>query len=146
MPNAVGLSVPGQDLVRRSKTVYRVRNWQPVMTPAKRLQQGASRHLCGRTPQAVLAWYYQVVVTSGGAMYEDRDVAIQAGVDPAAWGHLPLRQAEGLRQTPCWLMAAGSEAMPDHTTLSRRQAGLAVKKTPPAGRRTDRLVKSIRPG
>ena len=105
---------------RRSQVVYRVRNW-PAYDAG--LQQRGSLTVWF-TPQAVEAWYYQGP-RQRGAQYTFSEVAIQTALILRLLYHLPLRQTEGFVASILALMGLAVR-VPDHTTLSRRQAGLTV--------------------
>ena len=105
---------------RRSKVGYRVRNWPDYDAG---LQQRGSLTVWF-TPQAVEAWYYQGP-PQRGAQYTFSDGAIQTALTLRLLYHLPLRQTEGFVASVLALMGLAVR-VPDHTTLSRRQADLAV--------------------
>ena len=105
---------------RRSQVVYRVRNW-PAYDAG--LQQRGSLTVWF-TPQAVEAWYYQGP-RQRGAQYTFSEVAIQTALILRLLYHLPRRQTEGFVASILALMGLAVR-VPDHTTLSRRQAGLTV--------------------
>lgn len=105
---------------RRSQVVYRVRTW-PAYDAG--LQQRGSLTVWF-TPQAVEAWYYQGP-RQRGAQYTFSEVAIQTALILRLLYHLPLRQTEGFVASILALMGLAIR-VPDHTTLSRRQAGLTV--------------------
>ena len=116
---------------RRTKVVYRVRNWADYEAG---LQQRGSLTVWF-TPQAVEAWYYQGP-PQRGAQYTFSEVAIQTALTRRLLYHLPLRQTEGFVASVLALMGLDLR-VPDHTTLSRRQAGLAVDRPPPRPGSTD---------
>ena len=70
------------------------------------------------------AWYYQGP-PQRGAQYTFSEGAIQTVLTLRMIYHLPLRQTEGFVASVLDLMGLDL-AVPDHSTLSRRQAGLAV--------------------
>ena len=111
---------PSRSPRRRSQVVYRVRNWADYEAG---LQQRGSLTVW-LTPQAVEAWYYQGP-PQRGAQYTFSEVAIQTALTLRLLYHLPLRQTEGFVASVLALMGLALR-VPDHTTLSRRQAGLAV--------------------
>ncbi len=74
------------------------------------------------SPQALHAWYYQGP-TRRGASYTYSALAIQTALMMRLLFHLPLRQTEGFLSSILELMGVDL-AVPDHTTLSRRHAGL----------------------
>ena len=100
--------------------MYRVRNWPDYDAG---LQQRGSLTVWF-TPQAVEAWYYQGP-RQRGAQYTFSEVAIQTALILRLLYHLPLRQTEGFVASILALMGLAVR-VPDHTTLSRRQAGLTV--------------------
>ena len=105
---------------RLSKVVYRVRNW--AVYEAGLQQRG--RLTVWFTPQAVEAWYYQGP-SQRGTQYTFSDVAIQTALTLRMLYHRPLRQTEGFIGSILALMGLALQ-VPNHTTLSRRQADLAV--------------------
>ena len=105
---------------RRSKVVYRVRNWPDY--DAGLTQRGSLT--VWFSPQAVEAWYYQGP-RQRGAQYTFSDVAIHTALTLRLMYHLPLRQTEGFVASIVALMGLAIR-VPDHTTLSRRQADLTV--------------------
>ena len=111
---------PGRSPRRGSNVVYRVRNWADYEAG---LQQRGSLTVWF-TPQAVEAWYYQGP-RQRGAQYTFSEVAIQTALILRLLYHLPLRQTEGFVASILALMGLAIR-VPDHTTLSRRQAGLTV--------------------
>ncbi len=119
---------------RRSKVVYRVRNGPAYEAE---LQQRGSLTVWF-TPQAVQAWYYQGP-PQRGAQYTFSEGALQTALTLRLLYHLPLRQTEGFVASVLALMGLDLR-VPDHTTLSRRQAGLAVDLPQPRGRAPIHLV------
>ena len=105
---------------RRSQVVYRVRNW-PAYDAG--LQQRGSLTVWF-TPQAVEASVLSRAAPTGGAIYLFGG-RHPNGVDLAAVVSLALRQTEGFVASILALMGLAVR-VPDHTTLSRRQAGLTV--------------------
>ena len=105
---------------RSSKVVYRVRNWSSYEAGLK--QRGSLT--VWFAPEAVEAWYYQGPAQRG-AQYEFSNVAIHTALTLRLIYHLPLRQTEGFVESLMALMGLALE-VPDHSTLSRRQAGLAI--------------------
>ncbi len=120
--------------LRRSKVVYRVRNGPAYEAGLQ--QRGSLTVWC--TPQAVQAWYYQGPPPRG-AQYTFSEVALQTALTLRLLYHLPLRQTEGFVASVLALMGLDLR-VPDHTTLSRRQAGLAVAGPPPRGDEPMHLV------
>ena len=119
---------------RRSKVVYRVRNWADYEAGLQ--QRGSLTVWC--TPQAVQDWYYQGP-PQRGAQYTFSEVAIQTALTLRLLYHLPLRQTEGFVASVLALMGLDLR-VPDHTTLSRRQAGLAIAWPPQRGDEPMHLV------
>ena len=105
---------------RRSKVVYRVRNWAAYEAGLK--QRGSLT--VWFSPQVVQAWYYQGS-PQRGAQYTFSDIAIQTALTLRLLYALPLRQTEGFVASILALMGLDLR-VPDHTTLSRRHADLAV--------------------
>ena len=108
----------------RYKTKYRVRNWAAY--------DGALRNRGDLTlwfsPSALRCW---TPVPSGqrGGQQQYSDAAIEVGLVLRLLFGLPWRQTEGLLGS--LLRMAGTELeAPDHTTLSRRTAGLEVALPP----------------
>ena len=128
MPKVSSSSSPVKFARGRPKVVYRVRNWSAYEAGLK--QRGSLTVWC--TPQAVQAWYYQGP-SQRGAQYTFSDGAIQTALTLRMLYHLPLRQTEGFVGSILALMGLDLQ-VPDHTTLSRRQADLAVDLPP---QRTD---------
>ena len=105
---------------RRCQTVYRVRNWAAYDEGLK--QRGSLTMWL--SPQAIKAWYYQGP-TQRGSSYTYSALAIQTALMMRLLYPLPLRQTEDfLRSILEWMGV--DLAVPDHTTLSRRHAGLKV--------------------
>ena len=105
---------------RRRQTVYRVRNGAAYDAGLK--QRGSLT--MGLSPQAIKAWYDQGP-TRRGSSYTYSALAIQTALMLRLLYPLPLRQTEGfLRSILEWMGV--DFAVPDHTKLSRRQAGLKV--------------------
>ena len=118
---------------RRSKVVYRVRNWPAY--DAGLQQRGSLTVWC--TPQAVQAWYYQGP-PQRGAQYTFSAVAIQTAWTLRLLYHLPLRQTEGFVASVLALMGLDLR-VPDHTTSVAPSGGFSRGVAAPAGRRTDPL-------
>ena len=104
--------------------MYRVRNWADYEAGLQ--PRGSLTVWC--TPQAVQDWYYQGP-PQRGAQYTFSEVTIQTAWTLRLLYHLPLRQTEGFVASVLALMGLDLR-VPDHTTLSRRQAGLAVDRPP----------------
>ncbi len=76
------------------------------------------------TEEAVAAWYAPLSSQRGGQpIYSD--LAIETGLALRLVLHLPLRQTEGALRSIINLLGP-SIKVPDHTTFSRRSAGLAL--------------------
>ena len=114
--------------------MYRVRNWADYEAGLQ--QRGSLTVWC--TPQAVQDWYYQEP-PQRGAQYTFSEVAIQTALPLRLLYHWPLRQTEGFVASVLALMGLDLR-VPDHTTLSRRQAGLAVAWPPQRGDEPMHLV------
>ena len=114
--------------------MYRVRNWADYEAGLQ--QRGSLTVWC--TPQAVEAWYYQGP-PQRGAQYTFSEVAIQTALTLRLLYHWPLGQTEGFVASVLALMGLDLR-VPDHTTLSRRQAGLAVAWPPQRGDEPMHLV------
>jgi hypothetical protein len=85
------------------------------------------------TPAAISGWKAQPRTTAGGQR-QYSDLAIETALTLRAVFRLALRQSEGLIGSIMGLLKIDL-AVPDHTTLSRRAAGLPVQMP-----RTDRMV------
>ena len=105
---------------RRRQTVYRVRNGTAYDAGLK--QRGSLT--LWLSPQAIKAWYDQGP-TRRGSSYTYFALAIQTALMMRLLYPLPLRQTEGFLRSILALMGVAF-AVPDHTTLSRRHAGLKV--------------------
>ena len=101
---------------RRRQTVYRIRNWAAYNAGLK--QRGSLT--LWLTPEALKAWYDQGP-TRRGSSYTYSDLAIQTALMLRLLYQLPLRQTEGFLTSLLALMGLDL-AVPDYTTLSRRQA------------------------
>ena len=75
-------------------------------------------------PQAIKAWYYQGP-TRRRSSYTYSALAIQTALMMRLLYPSPLRQTEGFLRSILERMGVDF-AVPDHTTLSRRHAGLKV--------------------
>ena len=106
MPNLSSCPSPVKTC-RRSKVVYRVRNWPAY--DAGLQQRGSLTVWC--TPQAVQAWYYQGP-PQRGAQYTFSEVAIQTALTLRLLYHLPLRQTEGFVASVLALNGTGSAGCP----------------------------------
>ena len=116
------------------KSCPAVRNWADYEAGLQ--QRGSLTVWC--TPQVVEAWYYQGP-PQRGAQYTFSEVAIQTALTLRLLYHWPLRQTEGFVASVLALMGLDLR-VPDHTTLSRRQAGLAVAWPPQRGDEPMHLV------
>ena len=114
--------------------MYRVRNWPAYDAGLK--QRGSLTVWCGS--DLAQTWYYQGP-NQRGAQYTFSDVAIQTVLTLRLVYHLPLRQTEGFVAS-IWALMGLNLLVPDHSTLSRRQAGLAVARPPQRGREPIHLV------
>ncbi len=102
------------------KTKYRVANWSDY-----------DRSLVERgnitlwlTPAAMATWNAKPTRRRGGQR-KYSDVAIETALTLRLLLHLPLRQTEGFLRSIFELMGVSLD-VPDHTTMSRRSASLAV--------------------
>lgn len=109
------------------KTRYRVTNWHSYERGL--VQRGDVT--VWLSPEAAGAWKAK---PSGrrGPQPKFSDLAIQTALTLRLVFHLPLRQAEGFLRSLFNLMGVHLE-VPDHTTLSRRSAGLSVSLTRTGG-------------
>ena len=104
----------------QSKTVYRVRNWSAY-----------NRALIGRgsltvwLSEAALAGWHYTGPPQRGAQFYYSDLAIETVLTLRLVLHLPLRQTQGLVRSLMGLLDVPL-AVPDYSTLSRRQAALEV--------------------
>ena len=105
---------------RRCQTVYRVRNGAAYDAGLK--QRG--RLTLWLSPQAIQAWYDQGP-TRRGSSYTYSALAIRTALMMRLLFHLLVRQTEGFLSLILEWMGVDL-AVPDHTTLSRRHAGLKV--------------------
>ena len=120
MPKVSSRSSSVKPRRRRSKGGYRVRNWPAYDAGLK--QRGS---LTVWFPADLTrVWYYQGP-KQRGAQYTFSDGAIPTVLTLRMIYHLPLRQTEGFVASLMRLMGVDL-AVPDHSTWSRRQAGLAV--------------------
>ena len=111
-------SSPIADLAVALKSVYRVRNWPDYDAG---LQQRGSLTVWFTSPSGRSVVLSRAAPT-GGAIYLFGG-RHPNGVDLRLLYHLPLRQTEGFVASILALMGLAVR-VPDHTTLSRRQAGL----------------------
>jgi Transposase DDE domain len=102
------------------KTKYHVANWSDY-----------DRSLVERgnitlwlTPAAMASWNAKPTRRRGGQP-KYSDVAIETALTLRLLLHLPLRQTEGFLRSIFELMGVSLD-VPDHTTMSRRSASLAV--------------------
>ena len=111
------------------KTRYRVVNWAEYDRSLRR----RGDITIWFTPAAIEAWK-PLSTGSRGGQPRYSDVAIEVSLAIRMLFGLAWRQTEGLLRSLVSLMSLDL-AIPDHTTLSRRTAGLdlALKKAPSAG-------------
>ena len=102
------------------KTQYRVSNWS---TYDRSLVERGNITLC-LSPDAVEAWNAKPTHRRGGQR-KYSDVAIETALTLRLLLRLPLRQTEGFLRSIFELMNVTLD-VPDHTTISRRSARLAV--------------------
>lgn len=103
---------------RRRRTVYRIRNGAAYNAGLK--QRGTLT--LWLTPDVLK---YDQGPPRRGSSYTYSDLAIQTALTMRLLSHLPLRQTEGFLTSLFALMGLDL-AVPDYTTLSRRQADLKV--------------------
>lgn len=102
------------------KAKYRVTNWPDY--DAALVRRGDLT--VWLTEEAVAAWYAPGNSKRGGQpVYSD--LAIETALALRLVLHLPLRQTEGALRSIISLLGATMK-VPDHTTFSRRSAGLAI--------------------
>ena len=104
----------------QKKVVYRVKNW--LAYDQALVQRGSLT--VWLSEEALDSWGY-AGPTQRGAQFVYADLAIETALTFRKLFRLPLRQTEGFVQSLLGMMALPLNA-PDHTTLSRRQKGLAV--------------------
>ena len=104
----------------QKKAVYRVKNWSAYDQAL--VQRGSLT--VWLSEEALDSWGY-AGPTQRGAQFVYADLAIEAALTFRKLFRLPLRQTEGFVQSLLGMMGLPLNA-PDHTTLSRRQKGLAV--------------------
>ncbi|ETW96891.1 MAG: transposase ISSpo9 [Candidatus Entotheonella factor] len=104
------------------KTAFRVKNWREY-----------EQSLCARgditlwiTPEAIDAWRAPMT-GKRGAQPVYSDLAIETAIALRLLFHLPLRQTEGFLGSVLKLMGLALPC-PDHTTLSRRNATVAIRR------------------
>jgi len=103
------------------KTKYRVTNWPEY-------DQGLVRRgdlTIWISQDAIDGWQPSPTGTRGGQR-RFSDAAIETALTIRLLFHLPLRQTEGFLRSPFVLIGLQLK-VPDHTTLSRRAAGLEVR-------------------
>ena len=121
MPKISNRSIPRKGRrAKQSSCIYRVRNWSAY---DQALKQRGSVTLWF-APEAVAAWNYQGAAQRG-AQFVYSDLAIETALTLRLLYHLPLRQTEGFVESLLHVMGLDLST-PDHSTLSRRQAGLQV--------------------
>jgi transposase len=102
------------------KARYRVTNWPEY--DAALVRRGSLT--VWLTEEALLAWHAPATGERGGqAVYGD--IAIETGLSIRLVLHQPLRQTEGALRSIADLLGVQIR-IPDHTTFSRRGAGLKV--------------------
>jgi DDE family transposase len=99
---------------------YRVTNWPEY--DAALVQRGSIT--VWLTEEAVAAWHAPATGTRGGQPIYSA-IAIETGLALRLVFHQPLRQTEGLLRSIAEVLGI-SIAIPDHTTLSRRGAGITI--------------------
>ena len=106
----------------KKKTIYRIKNWAAY-----------NRSLIARgsltlwLDEAVLSSWYHTGPKQRGAQYIYSDQAIEMALMIRSLLNLPLRQTQGFIHSVLILMGLDDLlAMPNYTTLSRRQGRLAV--------------------
>ena len=104
------------------KTTYRVKNWREY---EQSLRDRGDITLW-ISPEAIAAWRAPMTGTRG-AQPIYADIAIETALALRLLFHLPLRQMEGLLGAVLRLMGL-SLPSPDHTTLSRRHATVAIRR------------------
>ena len=103
-----------------AKAKYRVTNWSDY--DAALVRRGDLT--VWLTEEAIAAWHAPLSSKRGGQpIYSD--LAIETGLALRLVLHLPLRQTEGALRSIIGLLK-GAIKVPDHTTFSRRSAGLAI--------------------
>jgi hypothetical protein len=105
---------------QRKKARYHVKNWAEY---DRALQQRGSLTVW-LSDEAIQAWAYHGPRTRGGQRVYSA-LAIETALTLRAVYHLPLRQTEGFMASVVELVEV-EIPIPDHTTLSRRAAELAV--------------------
>jgi len=104
------------------KTAYRVKNWRAY---EQSLRDRGDMTLW-ITPDAIAAWRAPMT-GKRGAQPIYADMAIETAIALRLLFHLPLRQTEGFLGSVLRLMGL-SLPCPDHTTLSRRNATVVIRK------------------
>jgi hypothetical protein len=103
------------------KTTYRVRNWRAY----EQSLRGRGDITLWISPEAIAAWTLPMT-GKRGAQPVYSDVAIETALALRLLFHLPLRQTEGFLGSVLRLMGLALPS-PDHTTLSRRHATVAMR-------------------
>jgi len=104
------------------KTAYRVKNWREY---EQSLRDRGDITLW-ITPKAISAWRAPMT-GKRGAQPIYADIAIETALALRLLFHLPLRQTEGFLGSVLRLMGL-TLPCPDHTTLSRRNATVAIQR------------------
>jgi hypothetical protein len=104
------------------KTAYRVKNWRDY---EQSLRDRGDITLW-ISPEAIAAWRAPMT-GKRGAPPVYADIAIETALSLRLLFHLPLRQTEGFLGSVLRLMDL-SLPCPDHTTLSRRNATVAIQR------------------
>jgi Transposase DDE domain len=104
------------------KTAYRVKNWREYEQSLR--DRGAITLWI--TPEAISAWRAPMT-GKRGAQPIYADIAIETALALRLLFHLPLRQTEGFLGSVLRLMGL-TLPCPDHTTLSRRHATVAIQR------------------
>jgi len=109
------------------KTQYRVSNWPEY--DRSLIRRGSIT--VWLTPEAIAGWNALPTKRRGGQL-KYSDLAIETALTLRLLFHLPLRQTEGFLASIFEMMDLHLD-VPDHTTLSRRGAGLTIPLRPRHG-------------
>jgi hypothetical protein len=104
------------------KTAFRVQNWREY-EQSLRARGDITLWI---TPEAIVAWRAPMT-GKRGAQPIYADIAIETAIALRLLFHLPLRQTEGFLDSVLRLMGL-TLPCPDHTTLSRRNATVAIRR------------------
>ncbi len=104
------------------KTAYRVKNWREYDNSLR----DRGDITLWITPEAIAAWRAPMT-GKRGAQPIYADIAIETALSLRLLFHLPLRQTEGVLGSVLRLMGLALPC-PDHTTLSRRHATVAIRR------------------